>query len=1820
MSRQPYPAMVLLFTLAATIVLPDLLPSAKAHGTGSWNAPASSASASGVIRTPEPPLLFVENVGQFADEVRFQVAGDTTTVHVTDQALWFTWLAASPVEERSSEANAAGPAPTPGPDPTSPASGQTPEGISFRFEFVGANPFARPEPYDRLDTRVSYLLGNATARWRPDVPAWRGVRYSELYPGVDLELAGDGGRWNWRFIARSAHDLAGVQMVIAGADRLSTDAAGRLVLTTTLGATVAPTLSLSVAAVAPAMLEGTPELIAHPIISGDRVTFVPTAQPPAQAATLSVANTSDLVYSTLIGGSGFDGAHAIVGGTGGVAYLVGETISAGFPTTPGVFSGTISGSRDIFVAKLHSFGTGLAYSTFIGGAGNDTGYALSVDPGGAVVVAGQSTSSNFPTTLGAYDRTFNGAVDTVVFRLDAAGTALGYSTFLGGSNVEQPGGIALDPGGAAYVGGYTASTTFPTTAGAYDTTWNGGSPYSEGFITKLTPGGESLAYSTLLGGSSEDVVNGIAVDSSGAAYLTGWTGSSNFPTTAGAFGTTFRGVHDLFITKIAPGGGQLGYSGLLGGSNDDQAQSIALDGSGAVYVTGQSNSNNFRVTPGALSTSLRGSWDGIVAKVDAAGGQLIYSTYLGGGGNDCETPGIDRECVLTVDAAGVAYIAGRTYSADFPTTPNGLTTVYGGTEDGFMVRLKPDGTGLVYGSYFGGSQSDQTLGVAVDSAGAAYVVGRTYSANFPASPGAFDSTYNGGGDAFVIKLRVGGYASGPRPDPARSTVSIQPASLPADGITAATISVELRAADGSPAWGKTVLLASSRGAVDSLSQPATVTGSDGRVTATLRASTAGDSTITAYVLDDGVLLAATAMVSFTPYTPPTSEFLFQLDQMVAKAISAATTLTSDATVIASQGDYFRGAIDRVQAERALNALFNAMAIVDGVKDWKALQQGIGVGLPGMRDADGPFFTVIDPSQNFRHARDLLRSDVWFLVRRGTKEGIAEELAYTGAKYFAAQLRNSVTKTVAKETLKQLFVVDEDGMSTVAAPAIRNLAHDITTTLELQRLYVRGLPLALPLAYQQAYEQDFQSRSRALTALAQHLADERMTLESFRQAHDQQPDLLANFLLRFVAKETATVVFDGPGAVAVGATLGAFDWYMDSEKLDESQQMFDLASGAMLGAPDGLRQIYSIAYGGLNRVVRRLPADTATGSIVSLNHFSQGGSWDRFWEEKVSWSEVTLTNTGRSTTTYRVLVDYLADTSRFGVPWGTMNKVDEVPLTLEAGQTGTLRIYYKRTDGTRGLSPREGNCLLVVIGCVGPSNIGIQVLGTNATGTFYVDSYSSPWEPTQVRTGALAAASLSGQQIAPQAGLGTNGGPAIDPPLTSYVLSSPWSQRHEAQLWVNNPFTSTIEVTITQPLPAGVALLDAGGAQQSGDTLIWTTTVSPTALRRVGFSFAFPAVPGTSTSLAGASMTLTSPLDGQPLTATSNAVSFAALWPVTLEHATPGYVAPGGSASASISITNWLSDRPVSGTMALSLTDALSATVYTASQQFSVAAGATDELIFALPANLPPGSYIIAGVVSAESASAVAFADTFQVGLPGPLVDYRVAPLGEVRAGDVLTYTAQFSNDLDLQLSGAVITASIPLGGTVVDGSISGGGSIVGDQVRWELGPVAPGGEVRRSFTFRVAPVVADAGSRELRSEARLTAAEIAESWGPVAWNPVSGIAPLALSAARLDFGRERIGATSGAQSVTLTNPGAAALELGSVATTGDFRHTHSCPASLAPGAQCTVSVTFAPLSAGLRAGALAIRSSAGIEPQVVELSGIGGDDGVQKTYLPALRR
>jgi hypothetical protein len=683
------------------------------------------------------PLSFTKNMGQWDDRVLFRANAGGATMWFTKEGVTYQFT------RRIDTRNGAVPEPGVGQnrfgfdaaDPRS-ESRDSIEQLVLTAKFVGANPNPEIVADGQMEYKCNYFIGNDPAKWHADVLTYNSVVYKDIYPGMDLKYYGNGnGKLEYDFIIQPGADPSRIAIHYGGAEELSVDLAGQLVVATKWGKVTeqAPLVYQVINGKRKEIKAG------YHLREGRTFGFIIEE---AYSREYAVVVDPVLSYSTFLGGNSEEWGYGIVVDDNGNAYVTGWTASSAFPIqnpVQGTFQG---GNYDAFVSKLSSAGNSLIYSTYLGGEGDDRGEDIAVDGSGNAYLTGRTSSSNFPTQ-NSYDASHNGgSYDAFVTRLSSSGS-LAYGTYLGGSGNDYGVGIAIDGSGNAYVTGVTSSSDFPT-VNPNQATIQG---LTEIFVTKVSSAGESLTYSTYLGGENHDQGRSIAVDVSGCAYVTGFTASTNFPTKNAHDASYNGGTWDGIVTKLSSAGDSLIYSTFLGGGADDRGFSIAVDASGCAYVAGNTLSANFPIQ-NAYDTSYNGgSNDAFVAKLSSSGNALIYSTYLGGRSEDYARS-------LAVDSSGNAYLTGGTASYDFPTQNPFQATIPVADDpyaDAFVAKLDSMGNSLIYSTYLGGVSNDNGLGIAVDGRGNAYVTGVTEASDFP-TLNPYQTTYQGGYDAFVSRI------------------------------------------------------------------------------------------------------------------------------------------------------------------------------------------------------------------------------------------------------------------------------------------------------------------------------------------------------------------------------------------------------------------------------------------------------------------------------------------------------------------------------------------------------------------------------------------------------------------------------------------------------------------------------------------------------------------------------------------------------------------------------------------------------------------------------------------------------------------------------------------------------------------------------------------------------------------------------------------------------------------------------------------------------------------------------------------------------------
>jgi hypothetical protein len=684
------------------------------------------------------PLAFTKNMGQWEDRVLFRASADGATMWFSKEGVTYQFTrhipsppSPLPVGEGWSKTGVRA-FPFDRPDHARDSIDQ----LVLTTKFFGANPNPEIVAEGQMEYKCNYFLGNDPAMWRTDVPNYKAITLKDIYPGIDVKYTGDGnGRATYEYIVAPGADIAQIKVEYQGAEETSIDSDGRMVLKTKWGDMIAAIKSPS-----DDVLSGSTYCA---WLASSSTTSSDSARGDVGQALADKSGTLTLSYSTYLGGGGDDMGQDIAVDGSGNAYVTGFTFSD-FPIL-NPYQTFQGGTYDAFVTKLSASGT-LIYSTYLGGTRDEHGYGIVVDGSENAYVTGWTTSSDFPA-LNPYQIYVGGGVygyDVFVTKLSSSGASLIYSTYLGGEDDEQGYDIAVDVGGCAYVTGYTESSNFPTL-----NPYQMGQPYTDAFITKLSSTGNSLIYSTYLGGGYEDWGNGIAIDDSGYAYVTGSTNSLNFPTQNAYDGSLNGGFFDgdAFVTKLSRSGESLIYSTYLGGSGRETVwggKCIAVDGSGNAYVTGWTESTDFPTLNPYQGTFQGGDGDAFVTKLSGSGNSLIYSTYLGGGG-------IDYGYGIAIDGNGNVYVTGSTGSSDFPTL-NPFQTDQIST-DAFVTKLSSSGNILIYSTHLGGGGSELGYSIAVDGSGNAYLTGETNSTNFP-TRNPYQATFHGTSwyDAFVTKL------------------------------------------------------------------------------------------------------------------------------------------------------------------------------------------------------------------------------------------------------------------------------------------------------------------------------------------------------------------------------------------------------------------------------------------------------------------------------------------------------------------------------------------------------------------------------------------------------------------------------------------------------------------------------------------------------------------------------------------------------------------------------------------------------------------------------------------------------------------------------------------------------------------------------------------------------------------------------------------------------------------------------------------------------------------------------------------------------------
>jgi len=675
---------------------------------------------------------------------------------------------------------------------------------TVRMTMLGANPAAQPEADKPQSGRVNYFIGNDPRKWHSDVPLFGQVNYPNLYPGIDLAFHGNGKQLEFDYLVNPGAKTGLIALGFAGAEHITTDTAGNLVLTTPAGPIEMHR------PVAYQEKDGVRQTVdVRFVASANRVTFAVGSYDPSRQLVIDPTVT----YSTYFGGDFADYGLAITVDASGNELIAGATDS---DSIPGFVTPTDNGSFDVFVTKLNPAGV-LQFTTEFGGSSDEFPGGIAVDTTG-IYVSGTTDSSDFPVTLGAAQTTFvgggpNGSNDAFAAKLTLAGS-ITWATFINGSDSTTGLAVAIDSSQNVYVVGETfapdlSGVTVKTLPNGSAINLGSGSGADDGYIVKVNSTGSAFDLGSYIGGSNGDLATGVALDGSGNIYVSGKTISTDLPVTAGVVqsqcgtdGTCNTGSNgplaDAFVVAIAANLSGYNYVTYYGGNNIDYALAIAADSVGDAFITGLTQSPTDFPTAGTpYQSSLAGTQNAFAVELNPTGSAAIYGTYLGGSGTD-----LGLGIALDSSTPANIYVTGQTSSSNFPTV-NPTQAALSGTTDAFVSVLSPGQKTALFSTYLGGGgDEDQLAGaVALDSSENIYVTGDTDSGNgstaaFP-TKAALDGTYGGGtcvsstntGNVPCTDAFIAAYGPATTPDFVITASALSPASVNPGSNATSTVTI-----------------------------------------------------------------------------------------------------------------------------------------------------------------------------------------------------------------------------------------------------------------------------------------------------------------------------------------------------------------------------------------------------------------------------------------------------------------------------------------------------------------------------------------------------------------------------------------------------------------------------------------------------------------------------------------------------------------------------------------------------------------------------------------------------------------------------------------------------------------------------------------------------------------------------------------------------------------------------------------------------------------------------------------------------------------------
>jgi hypothetical protein len=1725
------------------------------------------------------PLSFEPNLGQVDPRVKFLSRGRGYTLFLTkDQAILR-------IQRRKAQS----------------------ENELVHLRLVGAKPDAEVTGRDELPGKANYFIGNDPKKWRTNVPTYAKVRYHDVYPGVDLEYYGSPsahGQLEYDFIVAPGADPSAIALRV-GAVReppLRIDADGDLMIPANRGEIRfhKPLIYQADSGSSLVTQHGSRVQGRYILDARKRIRF--RLGPYDHSKSLVIDPV--LSYSTFLGGSDMDYANGIAVDASGNAYVTGYTASVDFPvvnaaqSSPGGGTcsedGTATPCFDAFVSKLNSTGTALIYSTYLGGSDEDYGAGIAVDSSGDAYVAGYTYSTDFPVQ-NALQPNNAGGVDAFVTELSPDGASLIYSTYWGGSLDDVGTGIAVDSNDNAYLSGYTESTEFPVTPGAFQTTYGNGAHH--GFVVKFNSGGTQVGYSTYIGGSGDDYIYAAAVDSAGDAYVTGATNSTNFPT-LNAFQPNFSGgqcgganafaCFDAFVAKLNPAGSALLFSTYLGGSGSDYGYAIALDSSANAYVTGYTTSKDFPTTSGAFERVFGGSYDVFVAKLNSSGSTLGYSTYLGGSGTQVAYG-------IAVDSNGSAYMTGYNYGGNFPTA-NPLQAQNAGYYDAFVSVLNPTGSFLVFSTYLGGTQDDFGRGIALDPSGNVYVVGATFSTDFPTTPGSFQPSYMGGPyDAFVtvynapamplVALSPSSYDFGNQaPSSASSPQAID---LTNNGAVALTISSITASGDFSQTNNCGSSLAPGASCTINVTFAPKVTGScTGSITVTDNASPA-TQTISLSGTGTGALAnLAPSSLTFSSQPVGTSS---SVQNLTLSGTSNATLTISSITI---SGDFSQtntcGTSLAANASCTISVTFTPTAT------------GSRTGSVSVTDNANPTTQSASLSgSGTASAASLSPTSLTFSSQALGTSSSAQNVTLSNPGSAALTISSitvsgdfSQTNTCGSSlaansscTINVTFMPTATGSRTGAVTVTDN-ANPTTQSASLSGTGTASAASLSPTSL------TFSSQALGTSSSAQNVTlsnpgSAALTISSITVSGDFSQTNTCGTSLAANASCTISVTFT---PTATGSRTGSVTVTDNANPTTQSASLSGTGTAPAAGLSPTSLTFSSQALGtssSAQNVTLSNPGSAALtiSSITVSGDFSQTNICGTSLAANASCTiSVTFTPAATGTRTGSVTVTDNANPSTQTVSLsgtGTAPAASLSPssLTFSSEALGTSSSSQNLTLSNTG----SANLNIASIAISGDFSLTTSCGSSVAAGASCSIAVTFKPTGTGLRTGTLTITDNASPstQAASLAGTGAGAGATLSPSSLTFASEPVGTSSSPQSVTLKNSGTSTLAIS---------SIVASGDFSQThtcanylvaGGSCTINVTFKPTASGTMtgALSVSDNAVPSTQTvSLTGGS--------GGPVVSLS---------PTSLTFASQA-VGSSGNSSQSVTLTN-----TGSATLAITGVSISGNFSQTNTCGSSVAAGASCNISVVFE---PTASGTRTGTLTitdnaSPTTQTVSLTGT-GVGAGGPAVSLSPASL---TFASQTVGTSSSPQSFTLTNSG---TATLTITSIAISGDFS--------QTNTCGSSVAAGASCSVSVTFKPSTSGSRTGAVTITDNASpATQAVSLAGTGKVASGPAASLSP-----ASLTFPAQSVLTSSSPQTVSLTDTGTSPLSISSIRADGGFSQTNTCGASVAVGASCSIAVTFRPTVTGTRTGTLTITDNANPTTQTVSLTGTGTPNTIVRFSPPSL--